>query len=148
MSNSARRTFVLGVLGAGAATIVSAGVAVAAPIPVHGPPATKIPDSAPVKGTDCTYGQAKKAIAAQDPAVWKKITTDNHLRGHFQQDIQLTAKQRAARDAQWRKVHPVETAALETAENAGVFGDPVKSAKERKEFGAAIDRARAACAQF
>lgn len=150
MSTSLRRTLAAAALGIATAATVSVGMGMAhaAPTPVHGPAAKKIPDATPVPGANCNYGQAKAAIAAQDPKVWAKITTDGHYRAHFQQDIMLTAQQREARDAKWRADHPVETVALQTAEKAGAFGDPVKSAAERKQFGAAVDRARANCSRF
>ncbi|GAB09192.1 hypothetical protein GOARA_031_00170 [Gordonia araii NBRC 100433] len=136
------------VVGVGAASILSAGIAHAAPTPVHGPPPKTIPKSTPIPGANCTYGQAEKALAKQDPKVWAKITKDDHYRSHFQQDIVRTKAQREAKAEEWRKAHPVETVALEAAERAGVFGDPVQSAKDRATFGEAIDRARANCAKF
>ncbi|GAA3045368.1 hypothetical protein GCM10010528_25830 [Gordonia defluvii] len=143
-----RRTVATAIAGAGAVWILPAGVGHAAPMPVHGPAAKPIPATTPVPGTACTYGQTEKALAGNDPQVWAKITEDAHYRGHFQEGIMLTAKQRKAKDDEWRKAHPAETVGLEAAEAVGVFGTPGEAAKGRARFGAALDKARATCASF
>lgn len=135
-------------LGVGAASLLATGVANAAPTVVHGPPAKHIPASTPVPGTNCTYGQASAALAKEDPKLWAKITKDSHYRAHFQEGIMLTKKQRDAKDEQWRQANPVQSAALEAAEKMGAFGTPGQSAKDRQQFSAALDRARATCASF
>lgn len=71
-----------------------AGVASAAPAMTHAAPApakhAAPSPSTKVPGTNCTLAQVEKAIAKEDPALWKKIESNPEAKKHFEERIVKT----------------------------------------------------------
>lgn len=106
--SSLRRRIAVGIVGAGAASLIfTGGVANAAP-PQHRPgPAHMAPSQqAKVPGTSCNLGQVERALAKEDPALWKKISATPRRKQHFESMLVMTKEQRQAKRAQWMKNHP------------------------------------------
>ncbi len=118
-----------------------AGAASAAPSTAkHAPaPTTKVP------GTSCTLAQVEKALAKEDPALWKKLNADPKAKHRFEEwatraehhkrgDKKAHGDKKApGKTEHGRKTHPKPTAAQIAARKA-----------ERK----AVETAKATCGRF
>ncbi len=128
------------VAGAGIASALAVGgVATAAP---SAPPQHPAPQSTYVPGTHCSLAQVERALAKQDPALWKRIDTHPRAKKHFETAIMLTPQQRKARRMEFRHKHP-NLAAIARFARDHHMGRP-----EMTKDHDAIKRAEMTCARF
>lgn len=120
-----------------AAAIVGGGVANAAPV---------APPSAPVPGTSCSVAQVERALAKEDPALWKKIESRPEAKKHFEEMITLTPEQRKARHEEMAKKHPERAKVREFLKDHNIM--PPKARDEMKTVRAAVEKAKQTCTQF
>lgn len=144
------------VIGAAAMFLAGtvAGVASAAPAATHAAPApAKHAAPAPttkVPGTNCTLAQVEKAIAKEDPALWKKIESNPKAKKHFEERI-VKARDHAKKPnhkkgdhtkthekAQHRKSHAKDHKKL----------TPAQRAERRAEMLALRVKVAATCARY
>ncbi|MFT4199767.1 hypothetical protein [Gordonia sp. (in: high G+C Gram-positive bacteria)] len=134
-------------LGVGAASLLATGAAQAAP--VHGPDLKPVPKSTPVPETSCTLGQVEKALAKEDPAIWKKINKSPQHRNRFENMVVLTKEQRKAKKAQWKRAHPTEAAAFDFLKDNNIsFHSPQQKAQMKAKRKATMAKVKATCGQF
>ncbi len=126
-----------GLAGVGmAAAIVGGGVASAAPAPA---PTT-------VPGTSCTVAQVERALAKEDPALWKRIESNPRAKKHFESTIVLTPEQRKAKRDEMAKKHPERAKVREFLKEHNVL--PGKAREDMKAVHAAVEKAKLSCSQF
>lgn len=149
MKNSFGRILATTAAGVGAASILAAGVANAAPIPAHGPAAKPVPKSTMVPETSCTLGQVEKALAKEDPATWSKINKTPERRAHFESMVVLTKEQRKAKMKEWKRAHPTETAVITFLKDNNIsFHSPQERAQMKAKRKATMERVKATCGKF
>ena len=95
-TGAAARRITLALAGVGVASaIATGGVATAAPAPA---PTKQAPaQTTPVPGTKCTLAGVEKALAKEDPTLWKEIESHPRAKERFEKTIVLTPQQRKHR---------------------------------------------------
>ncbi|MFW0789486.1 hemophore-related protein [Gordonia sp. CPCC 205333] len=156
-TSSLRRRIAVAVAGAGAASILMTG-GVAQAAPAHPGPAKAAPaPHTKVPGTSCTLAQVEKALAKEDPALWKKISANPKHKKRFESIIVMTPQQRQAKRAQWRKSHPLESGARQFLKDHNIKprgkghqrkGNKQDRAKHKQEIQALRAKVKATCGQY
>ena len=133
------RRITLALAGVGVASaIATGGVAQAAPVP-HSPAKPAPAQTTPVPGTKCTLAGVEKALAKEDPALWKEIQSHPRAKQHFENTIVLTPAQRKQQSEEMHKKHP------ERAEIKNFLRDHGLAKKDHSAHRAAIKKALETC---
>lgn len=132
------RRITLALAGVGVAgAIATGGVANAAPAAHPAKPAPA--QTTPVPGTKCTLAGVEKALAKEDPALWKDIESHPRAKERFEKTIVLTPQQRKQRREETHKRHP------ERAQIKNFLRDHGLAKKDRVAHRAAIKKALETC---
>ncbi len=116
-----------------ASTIAVGGVATAAPAPTSHPQVT---------GTNCSVAQVERALAKEDPALWKRIEANPMMKKHFESALTMTKDQRKAKRAEFRKNHPAESAIGKFIREHHLTRPEMKKTRD------AVKRAKETCSRF
>lgn len=137
-TGAAARRITLALAGVGVASaIATGGVATAAPAPA---PTKQAPaQTTPVPGTKCTLAGVEKALAKEDPTLWKEIESHPRAKERFEKTIVLTPQQRKHRRQEMHKSHP------ERAQIKNFLRDHGLAKKDRTAHRAAIKKALESC---
>ncbi|GAB18888.1 hypothetical protein GOEFS_069_00140 [Gordonia effusa NBRC 100432] len=139
-TSSLRRRIAIAVAGAGAASVLMTG-GMAQAAPAHPGPAKVAPaPHTKVPGTSCTLAQVEKALAKEDPALWKKISANPKRKKLFESMIVKTPEQRKELRAQWKKKHPHAKGHHRMNKQ--------NRAQHKKEFQALRAKVKATCGQY